>query len=67
MRGEGGAEEQNKCERSEVSGEAPPALPVEGVLNPTAVPSGSEVSGEAPPALPVEGVLNPQQCRAEAR
>jgi hypothetical protein len=50
-------------ERSELSGEAPTALPVEGVLNPNN--ERSELSGEAGAptqwvvALPVEGVLNP--------
>jgi alpha/beta superfamily hydrolase len=44
--------------RGVVSGEAPQALPVEGVLNPKRA-SEASVSGEAPQALPVEGVLNP--------
>ncbi len=47
-----------------VSGEAPTALPVEGVLNPNN--ERSELSGEALPALPVEGVLNPNNERSES-
>ena len=49
-----------------MSGEAPPAWPVEGVLNPNNCVLNRRqnrakrgVSGEAPPAWPVEGVLNP--------
>ncbi len=46
------------------SGEAPPALLVEGVLNQRYKGKRSAaVSGEAPPALLVEGVLNPDNCR----
>ena len=48
-----------------VSGEAPPALPVEGVLNQRQNRAKRGVSGEAPPALPVEGVLNQRQNRAK--
>jgi alpha/beta superfamily hydrolase len=49
-----------------VSGEAPQALPAEGVLNPNNCVLNHRqdrakrgVSGEAPRALPAEGVLNP--------
>ena len=47
-----------------VSGEAPAALLLEGVLNPincAVEPSEARVRGEAPAALPVEGVLNQQR------
>ena len=53
-----------------MSGEAPQALPVEGVLNPVTRLNERQnrakrgVSGEAPQALPVEGVLNPNNGKA---
>jgi hypothetical protein len=58
-----------KTSAARVRGEAPPAWPVEGVLNPincvlnpTAKRASARVRGEAPPAWPVEGVLNPINC-----
>ncbi len=51
-RGAGIAKAKN--ERSEIEGEAPPALPVEGA---TRAPS---IEGEAPPAMPVEGACDPR-------
>ena len=54
-----------------MSGEAPQASPVEGVLNPSNCVLNERlnraergVSGEAPQASPVEGVLNPNNGKA---
>jgi error-prone DNA polymerase len=48
-----------KNERSEIEGEAPQAVPVEGA---TLAPSiaRSEIEGEAPQAVPVEGACDPR-------
>ncbi len=70
MPAEGVLNPRQKPSEASVSGEAPQALPVEGVLNPiNGVLNQRQdrakrgVSGEAPQALPVEGVLNPNLGR----
>ena len=51
--------EDGKNERSEIEGEAPQAMPVEGATRAPLI-ARSEIEGEAPQAMPVEGACDPR-------